>query len=65
MVTEAIPLLDSLPDLMTVHEAALVLRRCDSSVYAATRSGEIPAVRLGRRTVIPKAAIVRLIGEAS
>lgn len=52
-----VPKLDALPDFCTVHECALVLRRCEASVYTLARSGALPSVRLGGRVVIPKRAL--------
>ncbi len=32
-----------------------------SSVYAAARSGEIPTLRIGRRILVPTAAVRRML----
>jgi excisionase family DNA binding protein len=32
------------------------------SAYAAVRSGEIPSIRIGRRLLIPRVALDRLLG---
>lgn len=56
--------LESLPDLLTIAEAAEYLRLSKNGVYALARDGELPSVRLGRRVVIPKRSIERLIEEA-
>jgi excisionase family DNA binding protein len=53
--------LDSLPDVLTVDEVASVLRIGRSSVYEAIRHREIRAVRIGRRVLIPKTAIQRML----
>lgn len=61
MATRIPPRLEELPDFVTVEEAALVLRRCEASTYTLARSGKIPSVRLGRRVVIPRTALERLV----
>lgn len=48
---------DDLPDILTVDEAAAFLRLGRSSVYDAIRTGEIKAVRIGRRILIPRSAL--------
>jgi excisionase family DNA binding protein len=50
-----------LPDVLTVDEAAAYLRLARSSVYQAVRERVIPSVRIGRRVVIPKRALARLL----
>ncbi|MGH4008284.1 MAG: helix-turn-helix domain-containing protein [Pseudonocardiaceae bacterium] len=42
---------------MTVEQAGAVLGISRSSAYDAVRSGTIPAIRLGRRLVVPTAAL--------
>lgn len=46
---------------MTVEEAAKALGIGRSAAYAATQRGEIPSIRIGRRVVVPTAAIRRLL----
>lgn len=41
-------------DVMTVDEAARRLGISRSSAYEAVRSGELPAIRVGRRLLIPR-----------
>lgn len=53
--------LDTLPDVLTVAEAARVLRLGRNSAYEGVRSGTIPSVRIGRRLLVPKAGILRLL----
>jgi excisionase family DNA binding protein len=48
---------------ITVEEAAPILGIGRSSAYDLARSGEIPTLRLGRRLVVPVAALRRLLGE--
>ena len=54
--------LAALPDSVTVAETADVLRLSCNKTYDAIRRGHLPAVRLGRRLVVPKAAIVQMLG---
>jgi excisionase family DNA binding protein len=53
--------LDELPDVLTVEEAAHVLRIGRSAAYAAVAAGQIPALRLGRKLRISRAAIERML----
>jgi excisionase family DNA binding protein len=48
-------------DTLTVEEAAEILRISRTSAYKAVRAGEIPSVRVGRRDIIPRVAIERLL----
>jgi excisionase family DNA binding protein len=50
----------------TVPEAARLLGISDRLYYAAAGRGEVPAVRIGRRLVVPGAQLRRLLegGEA-
>jgi excisionase family DNA binding protein len=45
--------------VLTVHEAAELLGVAASSYYAAARRGEVPAIRVGRRLIVPGAALER------
>lgn len=51
--------------VLTVPEAAALLRIGTRTYYAAAARGEVPAVRIGRRLVVPGAAIVRLLTAPS
>jgi excisionase family DNA binding protein len=55
-------LLEDLPDVLKPEEAAKVLRLGRNSLYEAIRRKEIPVVRIGRRLLVPKAALIRLLG---
>ena len=48
-------------DVLTVPEAARALRVSPRTYYAAAARGEVPAVRIGRRLVVPGAALKRLL----
>jgi excisionase family DNA binding protein len=52
---------NELPDVLTVDEAAAYLRVGRSSIYEAVRQREVTAIRIGRRIVIPKRGIERLL----
>jgi excisionase family DNA binding protein len=46
---------------LTIHEVATVLGLNRRTVSSATKNGEIPCVRLGRRVLIPRAAFIALL----
>lgn len=46
----------------TVEEAATLLGISRAFAYEAVRRGEIPSIRIGRRVLVPKAALQRLVG---
>lgn len=48
---------------VTIEEAAPILGVSRGSAYGAARTGEIPTLRIGRRLVVPVAALRRLLGE--
>lgn len=53
---------------MTVEAAALELGISRSTAYECARTGQIPTVRLGRRLLVPRAALESLLrgeGKAS
>jgi excisionase family DNA binding protein len=50
--------------VMTVDEAAKMLRISRATAYEAVRQGEIPVVRYGRRILVPRAALERKLQEA-
>jgi len=56
--------LSEMPDTLTVQETIQVLRLGRNSVYEGIRRGDIPAIRIGRRLVIPKTGIERLLSNA-
>lgn len=58
------PRIADLPDLATVDEVREVLPIGRDAVYAAVRSGELPSIRIGRRVLVPRAGLERLIEEA-
>ena len=48
---------------LTVEEAAAILGIGRNSAYEAIRRGEIPALRLGRRLLVPRRALERLLWD--
>jgi excisionase family DNA binding protein len=52
------PTLDSLPELLTAQQAALVLGLSSNTVLNHLASGVIPSVRIGRIYRIPKATLL-------
>jgi excisionase family DNA binding protein len=49
-------------EVLTVEEAGKVLGLGRSAAYAAARRGDIPSLRLGRRIVVPKARLRKMLG---
>jgi excisionase family DNA binding protein len=47
----------------TADEVAIILKLSRTAVYEAIRRKELPALRFGRRIVVPRAALLRLLGE--
>ena len=47
--------------VLTVEEAAQVLRISRQSAYQAARAGEIPTVRIGRRLLVPRQRLEKLL----
>ena len=49
------------PDILTIAEAARRLRVGRNTAYEAARRGELPVVRIGRRLLVPRRALERLL----
>ena len=47
--------------ILTAREASQLLGLSRSSVYQGMLTGEIPHVRIGKRKLIPKAALERML----
>ncbi len=47
----------------TVEEAGKLLGVGRQAAYEAARTGSIPALRIGRRLVVPRDALSRLLGS--
>jgi excisionase family DNA binding protein len=52
------------PLAVGVKEAAKMLGLSRGSAYEAVRTGQIPSLRFGKRIVIPRAALNRMLSEA-
>ena len=46
---------------VTVEETATILGVGRNKAYEAARSGEIPTIRIGKRLLVPRAALERLL----
>ena len=63
-------LLSDFGDVLTIEEAASVLRIGRASAYEAarrwrrTRSEGLPVIEIGRRLLVPRAALERLLDQA-
>ena len=53
-----------LPEVLTVREAAAILRVGRNQLYQAVARGELGAVRIGRSIRIPKQALLDLLAAA-
>ncbi len=51
--------------MLTIDEAALILGIGRSAAYEATRRGQLPVRRLGRRLFIPVPALLEWLGVES
>jgi excisionase family DNA binding protein len=47
--------------VVTLGEAALILRISRGSAYQAVKTREIPTIRIGRRLLVPLAALERML----
>ena len=50
--------------IVTVDEVARRLQISRNSAYSACRNGQIPIVRIGKRILIPRAALERMLNDA-
>ena len=50
--------------VMTVEEAAVVLRLSRGTAYEAVRRGDIPTIRIGRRLLVPRARLMAMLEAA-
>ena len=56
--------MDETPLTLTVGEAAKILRLSRAFTYELVARGELPCVRFGRRIVIPRVAIERILNDS-
>ena len=54
---------DSQELTVSVETAAKILGISRNLAYTACRSGELPSLRIGKRIVIPRAAIERMLSK--
>jgi excisionase family DNA binding protein len=47
--------------VVTLYEAAAILRISRGAAYAAAQRREIPTIRIGRRLLVPAAALERML----
>jgi excisionase family DNA binding protein len=62
------PVIEDRPEqrlTMTVEEAAVMLGISRATAYDAVSRGEIPCLRIGRRILIPKVAMEKLLNSGS
>jgi excisionase family DNA binding protein len=52
------------PLALSVKEAAKILGLSRASAYEAVRTGQIPSLRFGRRIVVPRAALDKMLSQA-
>ena len=52
---------DSKSPVLTVEEARILLRLSRNSMYAAIARQEVPHLKIGRRILIPRKALERLM----
>jgi len=51
--------------VLTVEEAAVILRLSRGTAYEAVRRGDIPVVKIGRRLLVPRARLMAMLaGDA-
>ncbi|HEY5378696.1 MAG TPA: helix-turn-helix domain-containing protein [Pseudolabrys sp.] len=57
---------DTQEKVCTVEEAAHMLRISRASAYEGVHTGQIPSIRIGKRLLIPRVALERLLrGDAA
>jgi len=49
---------------LTVPEAAKLIGISRMTAYGAVRDGTIPSIRIGRRVLVPRAALDRMLDQA-
>ena len=53
------------PLTYTVPDAAKLLGISRNAAYEAAQRGEIPAIRIGKRLLVPRAALERMLDDAA
>jgi excisionase family DNA binding protein len=49
---------------ISIEEAAIILGISRGTAYANAKTGALPTIRLGKRLLVPKAALERLLASA-
>jgi excisionase family DNA binding protein len=57
-------MIDTLPALLTVPEACRYLRISRNTAYDLVARGHLPAIRLGRKILIPRLALEAWVEQA-
>jgi len=52
-------------DVFTVEEAGEILGLSRPSAYEAVSRGDIPSIKIGRRKIVPRAALERMLAGAA
>ena len=52
-------------ETLTIDEAAKALGIGRNSAYAAARNGSLPVIRIGRRIVVPRQALERMLATGT
>ena len=65
---EGLNIMDDLPQnrpVYTVMETAVLLGLGRNSTYEAITRGQIPSIRVGRRVLVPRAALEHMLAAAN
>jgi excisionase family DNA binding protein len=55
---------DKKPSAATIKEVAKELGISAGSVYLAAKRGELPVIKIGRRLLVPRAPLDRMLGRS-
>lgn len=56
--------LQDMPEVLTIAEAAVILRIGRNTAYTMARDRTLPTLACGRRIVVPKAALTNLLNAS-
>ena len=62
-IEEEVKVDSTIKQILSVQEAAAILGLGRSAAYEAVRRGDIPTIKIGRRHLVPKLALERLLKE--
>ena len=51
--------------VLSISEVAKILNLSRNSAYAGVKRGEIPCIRVGKRLLIPRAALEKMLIQAN